>query len=87
MYKVQFSKQAAKDLQKLDINISSMLIGWISKNLDNTEDARLYGKSLKGRLSSFWRYRIGDYRILALIEDDKLIILVVKIGHRKEVYR
>lgn len=87
MFKVELSRQAIKDLQKLDKSVSSALISWIDKNLNNSEDPRLHGKALKGKLSTLWRYRIGDYRILVSIEDNKLIIIVVKIGHRKEVYR
>ena len=87
MYRVELSKQAIKDLQKIDKPIANALFGWIEKNLNNVEDPRIHGKALKGKLSSFWRYRIGDYRILASIEDDKLIIFVIKVGHRKEVYR
>ena len=87
MYKVEFSKQAVKDLKKLDKSVSTVIVSWIDKNLVNCESPRFIGKSLKGNLSSFWRYRIGDYRILVKIEDKKLIIIVITIGHRKEVYK
>lgn len=87
MYKVVYSRQAVKDFQKLDKPVAIMLRGWINKNLANSENPRFQGKALKGKLSTFWRYRVGDYRILVLVEDDKLIILVVTVGHRKEVYR
>ncbi len=87
MYKVEFAKSALKDLQKLDKSVSAALISWIDKNLNDCENPRVSGKALKGNLGSFWRYRIGDYRILANIIDNRLIILLVKIGHRKEVYR
>ena len=87
MYKVEYSKRAVKELQKLDKSISAALISWIDKNLDGCEDPKQFGKALKGSLSPFWRYRIGDYRILASIEDDRLIIVVIRVGHRREVYR
>lgn len=87
MYKVEYSKQAVKALKKIDQNIARVIISWIDKNLENCDNPRQYGKALKGNLSQFWRYRVGDYRILSIIEDDKLIIVIVTIGHRKEVYR
>ena len=87
MYKVEYSKQSLKALQKLDNSISRAIVAWIEKNLVETENPRAFGKALKGKLSSFWRYRIGDYRIISLIQDDKLTILLVTIGHRKEVYK
>ena len=86
MYKVQYSKLALKKLQKLDRSISSAIVSWIDKNLDNCENPRLKGRTLKGNLAPFWRYRIGDYRILVEIKDQVLVIIIITIGHRKEVY-
>ena len=86
MYEVVFSKQALKALSKMDKSIAAVLVSWIDKNLNNTDNPRSHGKALKGNLSSFWRYRVGDYRILASINDGKLII-IISVGHRKEVYR
>lgn len=86
MYKVEFAKKAVKILQKLDPTISRAIVSWIKKNLEGCDNPRQYGKALKGTLSSCWRYRVGDYRIIASIEDKKLIIVVITVGHRKEVY-
>lgn len=86
MYKVEYAPLAIKQLKKLDKHISALIIGWIEKNLVDCEDPRQYGKGLVANRSGEWRYRIGDYRILADIQDDKLVILIITVGHRREVY-
>ena len=85
-YHVEFTKSAYKSLSKLDKYTAKMLMNWISDKLDNSEDPRLYGKALSANPSGLWQYRVGDYRIITKIEDDKLIILIVSIGHRREIY-
>jgi mRNA interferase RelE/StbE len=85
-YRVLYSKNAEKSLSKLDKPQANLLVSWISKNLNNCENPRYIGKSLKGILSELWSYRVGSYRILANIEDDKIIINIVAVGHRKDVY-
>lgn len=86
-YRVLFSKYALKQLKKLDPHTSSLITGWIRKNLENTSNPRLYGKGLTSNRNGQWRYRVGDYRLIALIEDEKLIIMLISIGHRKEIYK
>lgn len=86
MYHVKITEHALKQLRKMDKPTSALIIGWIRKNLENCSDPRAYGKSLKGDLKDQWRYRVGNYRILAGIEDEKVLILVVNIGHRRDVY-
>lgn len=87
IYKVSFSKVALKAIKKMDQSNSKILLGWIKKNLEGTDNPYKQGKQLKGNLSKFWRYRVGDYRILCEIKDGELIIIVVAIGHRREIYR
>ncbi len=86
MYKVTFSKQADKQLCKLDKSVAKKIVAWIVKNLQNCEDPRLHGKALTGNRAGLWRYRIGDYRIIAKIFDNELIIQVIEVGHRREIY-
>ena len=86
MYKVEYAPLAIKQLKKMDKHISALIIGWIEKNLVDCENPRQYGKGLVANRSGEWRYRIGDYRILADIQDDKLVILIITVGHRREVY-
>ncbi len=71
----------------MDKKIAALIIAYIEEKLENCENPRLYGKSLQGSLNDKWRYRIGDYRILTKIEDARLIVIVVEVGHRKEIYR
>ncbi len=86
-YKVEFTERALKDIKKLDRHTAALILGWIRKNLENCENPRIHGKALTADRSGEWRYRVGDYRILAKIFDKKITILVLNIGHRREVYQ
>ena len=86
-YEVVFAEKALKSLKKMDKHISSLIIGWIEKNLQGCTDPRQFGKGLTANRSGQWRYRIGDYRLICLIQDDRLLILALSVGHRKEIYR
>ena len=83
--RVVFTDNAEKQFLKLDKPIQKQIQKFILK-LQNLENPRERGKSLVGDLIGFWRYRVGDYRILCRIIDQELIISVVEIGHRKEIY-
>lgn len=83
---MEFTETALKELKKLDRHISLMITSWIRKNLENSENPRQYGRALVANHSGKWRYRIGDYRLLCEIQDEKITILVVTVGHRREVY-
>ena len=85
-YVVNFTEAAKKQLKKLDKSTATLLLGWIRKNLEGCENPRMHGKGLTANRSGQWRYRIGDYRLIADINDNKVLILVLNIGHRKEVY-
>ena len=75
-----------REFKKLDRYTQRMLKAWIEKHLVGCDDPRVYGKGLTANRSSQWRYRIGDYRMICLIEDEKLIILALSIGHRSSIY-
>lgn len=75
-----------KAFKKLDPYIQKMIMAWIYRNLVNCDDPRVHGKSLKGNYEGLWRYRIGDYRIICSIEDNKMVILSLSVGHRNSVY-
>lgn len=87
MYHVEFTETALKQLKKLDKATSALILGWIRKNLEGCSDPRLHGKGLTANRSGQWRYRIGDYRVIAEIDDGKITILVLNIGHRREIYQ
>ena len=86
-WEVEYSAKALKQLKKLDSSQSKLLIAWIEKNLVGCSDPRFLGKPLSGDKSEWWRYRIGSYRLLVELKDNKLQVLVVQIGHRREIYR
>ena len=85
-YHVEFEKSVYKTLSKLDKYTAKMLLNWIEDKLEGCDNPRIHGKMLTSNLSGLWRYRVGDYRIIAKIEDDKVIILIVAIGHRRDIY-
>ena len=85
-YKVEYTEQAIKELRKIDKHTQFFILAWIEKNLVDCENPRQHGKGLTANRSGEWPYRVGDYRIIADIEDDKVIILVLTVGHRTEVY-
>lgn len=87
-WRIEFDDAAKKDLSNLDRQIAHRITTFLRERVVPLDDPRSMGEALKGsRLGEFWKYRVGDYRIIANIEDGALRILVVKIGHRRAVYR
>ena len=86
-YSVKYSNTAEKELEKLDTPMKNRIKKWIQDNLLNCENPRLHGKALTGDLKGNWRYRVGKYRIVADIQDDKVIILVVDVDKRNDIYK
>ena len=85
-WKVEFSRAAERELDRLDPQHARKLLVFLHERLARLEEPRSLGEALKGpRFGEFWRYRIGDYRVVVRIEDERLIILVVRIGHHREV--
>lgn len=85
-YVVRTTPRFEKEFKKLDRYTMKMIKAWIEKNLSGCENTRVKGKALTANRKGQWRYRIGDYRLLCLIEDEELVILALSIGHRREVY-
>lgn len=87
-WKVELDPAAERELDKLDPQIARRILAFLHGRVATLEDPRSIGEALKGsKLGEFWKYRVGDYRIISSIEDGALRVLVVKIGNRKEVYR
>jgi len=84
-YQVLYSKEALKRLKKLDKPAARMIVEYM-KDIEKLDDPKSRGKRLSGNLAEFWRYRVEDYRVLCKIQEDVLIVLVVEIGDRKNVY-
>ncbi len=83
---IEWDERAVKDAKKLGKQASQEIITYLKKRIATKEDPRRFGKALSGDKSGLWRYRVRDYRILCRIEDNRLIVLVLAVGHRKEVY-
>ena len=86
-YRVETTARFDKEFKKLDRYTQKMVKAWVEKNLVDCKDPRVHGKGLTANRSGQWRYRIGDYRLICLIEDDKLVILALTIGHRSDIYK
>lgn len=85
-YRVELTDRVIKQLKKLDKHMSALIIGWIEKNLDGCENPRMHGKGLTANRTGQWRYRIGNYRLICEIKDEEVLILVLEVGHRREIY-
>ena len=85
-YSLETTPRFDKEFKKLDRYTQRIIKSWIEKNLEGCENPRQQGKGLTANRSVQWRYRIGDYRLICQIEDNKLIILALSVGHRKEIY-
>lgn len=85
-YKVRFTDKALKVLKKMDKQTAKLIMAWIRKNLEDCENPRQHGKGLTANRSVQWRYRVGDYRLIADIQEDKILILILNIGHRNDIY-
>ena len=87
-WQIRLSDTAEKQLSKLDRKVAKRIYDFLRDRIAKLDDARSLGEALRGsKLGEFWKYRVGDYRIITSIEDDVLTILVIAIGNRKDIYR
>lgn len=84
---VEFDERARKDLRRLDAIVQKSILRYLRQRIAAAADPRRLGKPLHGEFAGLWRYRVGDWRLVCRIEDRRLIVLVLTIGHRREVYR
>ena len=85
---IEFADSAARQLRKLDPQTARRLTGYLRERVSVAKNPRSLGAALKGdELGQFWKYRVGDYRLIAEIKDKEILILIVRLGHRREVYR
>jgi mRNA interferase RelE/StbE len=88
VWAVEFDEAAKKELAKLDRQVANRLLDFLKQRVINLKDPRSVGQALKGsKLGEFWKYRVGDFRIIASIQDQKMIILILRVGNRREIYR
>ena len=86
-WKIEFVPAAAKELKKLGRTEAARIIATLEGRIANLQNPRRIGSALTGDLGGLWRWRIGDYRVVARIEDERITIIVVRVAHRREVYR
>jgi mRNA interferase RelE/StbE len=85
-YRVVYDKRADRQLEKMDAGIRRLILAYIDSKLDGIENPRSLGKALSGDRAGQWRYRVGNYRILAEIRDAEVTIRIFKVAHRRSVY-
>lgn len=83
---LSFDSAAVRELKRLDRKTSERILRYLEERVLTASGPREYGKALKGKLSELWRYRVGDYRVLCELRDAELVVLVVRVAHRREVY-
>jgi mRNA interferase RelE/StbE len=88
VWRIEFDASARKEIERLDRPVARRLVRFLKDRLAVADDPRSLGQALKGeRFGEFWKYRVGDYRVIARIEDQQVLILVIRVGHRSAVYR
>jgi mRNA interferase RelE/StbE len=85
-WKVEWDDRARKELRKLDSPIQKEILNYLRVRIAESNSPRLFGQSLTGNKAGLWRYRVGNYRLICRLEDHALVVFVIGVGHRKEVY-
>ena len=83
---VEISSFAEKQLRKLDRPVQQRLLDWLEDRIEGCKNPRHFGEPLRGDLAGLWRYRVGDFRIICEIQEQRLVVLALAIGHRREIY-
>ena len=88
-YSVELAESADRELSKLDAQHRKRILKFLHERVAKLDDPRSIGEALHvgSQLGEFWKYRVGDYRLICRIEDDRLVVLVLRVGHRREIYR
>ncbi len=84
---VEISDIAERQLRKLDRTVQKRILDWLDERIEGCKNPRHFGEPLQGDHAGFWRYRVGAYRLLCDIQDERVVVLVLTVGHRREVYR
>ena len=88
VWRIEFSPLAERNLSQLDRQVAQRILKFLHARVARLDNPRMIGEALKGsKLGEFWKYRVGDYRIIAKIDDETVRIIVVRLGNRREIYR
>jgi mRNA interferase RelE/StbE len=85
-WKIEFDPSARRELEKLDKPVSDRILKFLHERVAALDDPRRIGERLQGTLRQFWKYRVGDYRLICSLRDDRLVVIVVRVGHRRQIY-
>jgi mRNA interferase RelE/StbE len=85
-WKIDFDEQAADEFRRLDRQVQRLIYRYLIERIATNENPRRFGCALKGNLAGLWRYRVGDYRVICDLKDDIVTVIVLRVGHRKDVY-
>ena len=86
-WRIEITRTAEKQIQKLSRGAQESIIQFLRERVQTADNPRQLGKPLHGDKGGLWRYRVGDYRLICDIQDERITVLVVRVGHRKDVYR
>jgi len=86
-WRIEFDPAALKELERLNKTVERRIVKFLRDRVANLEDPRQIGGSLQGTRSGLWKYRVGNYRVICSLEHDRLVVLVLQVGHRREVYK
>ena len=84
---VEISPFAQKQLKKLDTPVAGRILDWLQERIEGCKNPRHFGEPLKGELAGLWRYRVGDFRVICDIQEKRLVVLALSVGHRRDIYR
>jgi mRNA interferase RelE/StbE len=87
VWRVELLEGARRKLARLDPTTAQRIARFLRERIATGEDPRRMGKPLIGRLAGYWRYQVGDFRVICHVDDERLLVLVVSLGHRREIYR
>jgi mRNA interferase RelE/StbE len=88
VWTIKYTETSQRQLKKLDRSVALCVLDYVDERIATLEDPRSQGKNLVGpKMGSYWRYRVGDVRVICHLQDQVLLILVIEMGHRREVYR
>jgi mRNA interferase RelE/StbE len=86
-WRIEITRTAEKQIRKLDRTAQTSIIRFLRERIEPADNPRQLGKPLHGDKGGLWRYRVGDYRLICDIQDEKITVLVLRVGHRKDIYR
>ena len=86
-WSIEFDPDARRELEKLDKSVSDRILKFLRERVAVLDDPRSIGERLHVPLRQYWKYRVGDYRLICSLKDDRLVVIVIRIGHRREIYK